>query len=88
MLFRSTDRLMTANEAIEILLGIENKRDEKVFTEKTEIVVIARAGSEKPLIKFGKVKDLLEQDFGKPMHVLIVPGKLHFKEVEGLELWK
>lgn len=82
------DKCLTANEAMLFLLGIENKRKEKVFTEETEVCVVARAGSEKPTIKFGKVKELLMEDFGKPLHVLIVPGKLHFKEKEALELWK
>ena len=81
-------KLMTANEAMKILLDIEKKKRKKVFTENTELVVIARAGSENPLVKFGKVKDLIGENFGAPMHVLIVPGKLHFKEREYLELCK
>ena len=82
------EKLMSANEGMKKLLEIENKKKKKIFAESTEVVVVARAGSENPLVKFGKVKDLIDFDFGEPMHVLIVPGKLHFKEKEALELWK
>lgn len=80
------ENLMSANEGMKKLLEIEKKKKKKVFTENTEVVIIARAGSENPLVKFGKVKDLLNENFGGPMHVLIIPGKLHFKEKEYLEL--
>ncbi len=80
------EKKMSANEAIKYLLEIEKKRREGVFTEETEICIVARAGSNKPLIKFGKVKNLLKEEFGGPMHVLIIPGKLHFKEEEALKL--
>ena len=78
-------KYLTANEAIEALLGIEEKRKEKSFTEETKIVVVARAGSEKPVVKYGAVKELIDFDFGEPLHVMIVPGKLHFKEEEFLQ---
>jgi len=79
---------MTANEGMKVLLDIEGKRKEKVFTEEAGIVVIARAGSENPLVKYGKASELLEEDFGAPLHCFIVPGKLHFKEEEALSLNK
>ena len=82
------EKCLTANEAMLLLLAIENKRKENVFTEETEVCVVARAGSENPTVKFGKVKDVIMKDFGKPLHALIVPGKLHFKEREALELWR
>lgn len=82
------NKFMTANEAFKILLGIEKGKKKKVFAENTKVVVVARAGSESPLVKYGSVKELLDFDFGSPMHVLIVPGKLHFKEEEFLETLK
>ena len=78
-------KYMTANEAMKALLGMEEKRGEKIFTEETKIVVVARAGSEKPLVKYGAVKELVDFDFGEPLHIMIVPGKLHFKEEEFLQ---
>ncbi len=82
------NKLMSANEAMKILLEIAAKKKSKVLSRDTEIVVVARAGSENPLVKFGKIKDLIGFDFGGPMHILIVPGELHFKEKEALELLK
>ncbi|MFO7872364.1 MAG: diphthine synthase [Candidatus Undinarchaeales archaeon] len=82
------DRKMTANEAMKYLLEIEKKKEKGIFTKETEICIVARAGSDKPLVKFGKVKKLSKEEFGGPMHVLIVPGKLHFKEEEALKKWK
>jgi len=81
-------KYMTANEGIEILLGIEEKRNEKVFTKDTKVVVIARAGSPKPLIRYDAVRKLMKMEFGKGLHTLIVPGKLHFKEEEYLNQCK
>ncbi len=79
------DRLMTANDAMQILLDIGKKKKSKILDNK-EIVVVCRAGSDEAVIKYGKIKDLIEMDFGGPMHTIIVPGKLHFKENEYLEL--
>jgi len=81
-------RFMTINQAIEYLLSIEEKRKEKVFSKGLLCVGCARLGSLKPCIKAGNAEDLLKEDFGKPMHCLIVPGKLHFAEEEALELFK
>jgi diphthine synthase len=79
------ERCMTPNEAIEILLNIEAKRKENVFTDSAYILVFARAGSEDSEIAYGRVKELSKRDFGKPPMVVIVPGKLHFTEKEHLE---
>lgn len=82
------NRFMTANEAIQCLLDIEKKRNDNVFTENTLCIGCARIGSEKKKIKFGKAIELLKFDFGKEVHCLIVPAKLHFIEKEALQQWK
>jgi diphthine synthase len=79
------DRYMTANEAIAALLLVEAEKKKGAFTEDTEIVVCARLGSPQQLIRFGRVKDLAKQDFGKPLHALVVPGALHEMERKFLE---
>ena len=78
------NKYMTANDAIKILQKIEEKHNEGIFTPDTKIVVLARAGSSKPLIRYGTIAKLVTEDFGKPLHVLIVPSKLHFMEEEFL----
>jgi hypothetical protein len=54
--------------------------------ENTIICVVARAGSDKPTIKAGTIKDLINQDFGLPLHTIVIPGKLHFMEIEALQV--
>lgn len=79
------NRFMKVNDAIEILLGIEERKKENVFTEKTLVIGCARLGSEDFFIKAGKAEDLLETLFGKPPHCLVVPAELHFMEEEALK---
>jgi len=77
-------RYMTVNDGIKILLEIEKQKKEKVFTEDTLCVGIARLGGDSS-IRYGKARELLNFDFGKPPHVIVVPGKLHFMEEEALK---
>ena len=81
------EKFMSINDAIRFLLKVELKRNEKVFSEKTLCIGCARIGSENRIIKIGTAKDLLKHNFGKPVHCLIVPGKLHFMEEEGLKIY-
>lgn len=81
-------RYMTINQAIQALLDIESRRGEDVFTRETLCVGCARLGASDMQIKAGTAKELLDVDFGSPLHSLIVPGNLHFVEEEVLELWK
>jgi len=79
-------KYMTVNEAVKQLLEIESKRKEKVFTEDTKVIGCARLGG-KYKIKYGSASKLLKESFGKPLHCLIIPGKLHFIEEEALKLY-
>lgn len=72
------DRYMTVSEAIDELL----ESDE--LTESDKVIGIARLGSNDSEIKYGKAKDLKDYDFGSPLHCMVVPGDLHFKEKEAL----
>jgi len=81
-------KYMTIKEAIEYLLRVEEKRKEKIFTKKTMCIGIARLGSEKPIIVYGRAEELLKVEFGEPLHSLIVPGELHFIEEEALNQQK
>ena len=82
------DKFMSINDAIRYLLKVELKRNEKIFAEKTLCVGCARVGSENQIIKASTARDLLKFDFGKPVHCLIVPAKLHFMEEESLKIYK
>jgi diphthine synthase len=80
-------RAMTANEAIKIMLELEEKLKKRAFVPDTIVVIVARAGSEDAVVKADKVKSLRKLDFGPPPHVLVVPGKLHFMEAEALKMF-
>ena len=78
------NRYMTANEAMEILLQVEEMKGQGIFTPDTLIVVLARAGSLNPTLRAGYVRDMIKEDFGKQPHVMVVPGRLHVVEAEYL----
>ena len=78
------DRYMTAVEAIRLLLEMEKKVGKGVLTEDEIVCVVARAGSNKPVVRADRVRVLLEEDFGSPLHSLVIPGVLHFMEVDAL----
>ncbi len=82
----NTERFMTINDALKILLDIEHKRNQNIVTEKTFVVGCARMGHEDAVVKYGTVEELMKHDFGKPLHCLIIPGPLHFKEEEMLKV--
>jgi diphthine synthase len=73
------NRYMEPKEGLKILLEIEKKRKEGIIPEEEEAVIFSKAGSEKPLIVFGKIKDLMEKEVEIPA-VIIIPGILHFTE--------
>ncbi len=78
------DSYMTANQGMEYLLCVEAELEEKVANEDTVVVVVARAGSENPVVRADKIKNLIGYDFGGPLHCLIIPSDLHFMEAEAL----
>ncbi len=82
------NKFMSVNDAIDYLLKTELKLNRKVFTRDTFCVGCARIGAKDQLIKAGAAKDLEKADFGRPVHCLIVPGKLHFMEEEFLQQFR
>jgi len=78
-----SDDPMTINDGLDILSKIADKRDDYNFKDNL-CVGIARAGSEHPVVKAGFIKEILDYDFGPPLHTFILPTKLHFMEAEAL----
>jgi len=79
------NHFMTADQALSVLWEMEEKKQEKLFSKQDIICVVARAGSKQPLIKADTFEHLEKQDFGPPLHALVVPGTLHFMELEALQ---
>ena len=79
------ERYMTANEGIELLLEMEKKLKEQIITEDTVVCIVARAGSPNPTLMADRIGILKKKEFGPPLHTVVIPGKLHFMEIEALE---
>ena len=77
-------RFLKIKDGLELLLAIEKKKREKIVTPTTLAVGIARIGSANPTLKADEATKLLSYDFGGPPQSLILPGQLHFMEVEAL----
>ena len=80
------NRYMTANEGMDLLLKMEDKHKKGIIKKDTVICVVARAGSSEPYIAANTIENLIKRDFGPPLHSLVFLGKLHFMELEALEL--
>jgi diphthine synthase len=77
-------RFMTIKGASETLLKTNEGKRNSVVTRDRIAVGVARAGSERPVVKADSLGRLLSYEFGDPPHTLIIPGKLHFMEAEAL----
>lgn len=80
------NRYMTANEGLELLLRMENILRKQLFTDESIACVVARAGAPDSVVVANTINFLRKTDFGPPLHTLVIPGNLHFMEVESLEL--
>lgn len=74
------NKFLTIKEACDYL--IKNK-----IPKNTLALGCARLGFSNQKIKTSTLEKLGNENFGKPPYCLIIPGKLHFKEEEALELW-
>ena len=80
---------MTILEGLKILLELENRKKQGIFSKDAKVVACCRLGSKDGTIKYAKVSELVDYDFKDRMPAcIIVPGELNFKEEEVLELWK
>ena len=78
-------RFMTVGTAIEQLLEVEAQRGEGAYDSSTMCVGVARLGSDTQQIVAGGMRQLLDVDFGAPLHSLVIAGTTHPVEDEILE---
>mmetsp|Transcript_21433 Transcript_21433/g.29837 ORF Transcript_21433/g.29837 Transcript_21433/m.29837 type:complete len:292 (-) Transcript_21433:162-1037(-) len=79
-------RFMSVNTAAEQLIEAEETHGEGIYdATKTLCVGLARLGQPDQKIIAGTLKELVEQDFGEPLHSLIVCGECHDLELEVLK---
>ncbi|VVB91325.1 Diphthine synthase [uncultured archaeon] len=76
-------RFIDIGTGISILLELEDKRGEGLLVNALG-VGIARAGSTSPIVHADYLAELKKYEFGAPLHILIIPARLHFIEAEAL----
>lgn len=67
-------RYMTVNTAVQQLLEVEQARGEGAFGPDTLAVGMSRLGSPDQQIVAGSMHQLLDVDFGPPLHCLVIAG--------------
>lgn len=78
-------RFMTVNEALEQLAECEEAEAGGVAKSDSLVIGLARVGAPDQVIRAGTLSELIEADFGAPLHALVIPGpELHELEYEML----
>lgn len=78
-------RYMTANQGMRTLLAMEERAGSGTIDVSTLTCVVARAGAPDCVVRAGRLGTLIEEEFGPPLHTIVIPGRLHFMEEEALE---
>ena len=81
-------RFMTIATAVEQLLEVEGLRGEGAYDEGSLCVGVARLGADSQLIMAGTMRELLEQEFGPPLHSLVIVGETHPIEDEVMQQFR
>ena len=81
-------RFMSINTALAQLLEVEQQRGEHAYSADTLCVAVARLGSDSQQIVAGSMQQLLDMDFGPPLHSLVIAGNTHPIEDEYLQQFK
>jgi diphthine synthase len=79
-------RYMTIHQCCEQLMEAEERHQKHAYNPMMTLCVgLARLGQETQYIKAGTLKELVKEDFGEPLHSLIICGDLHELELEVLK---
>ncbi len=76
-------KYMTVHDGIEVLLEIGELLD-----KSTKIVACCQLGSASQKIRYGTMGELMKEELDGTPAAIIIPGRLHFKEEEALEMYK
>jgi len=79
------ERYMTVSEGASLLLEMQDAAAERCLDGLIGIG-IARAGSEEAAVHADLLAGLNRYDFGGPLHILVVPARLHFMEAQALRV--
>ena len=73
------------SNAFSDLLTTEKEQKRKIISPSTFAIVASRIGFKNQKIIAGKISNLIKQNFGKPPHSIIIPGRLHFTESDAVK---
>lgn len=82
---REDGSCMSAAEAAELLLALEDRRGEDVLGQGTEACAVVRAGRRDRAAWRGTLEAIAQLEAGEPMHSLVLPGELSVVEEEALD---
>lgn len=77
---------LNPKDAIESLLESEKEQVRRVISDSTCGIVASRIGQEDQKITVGSFASLKNIDFGNPPHTVVIPGTLHFTELDALKV--
>ena len=80
------DFFLDPKDALKGLLETEKGQIRNVISLSSYAIVASRIGFKDQKIVSGKISSLRKIDFGKPPHTIIIPGRLHFTESDGLKM--
>jgi diphthine synthase len=77
------ERYMTIPEAVGLLEGMAEKKGVRIPL----YVGVARAGSVDVIVRAGSAERIRSENFGPPLHILVIPAELHDMEQRYLEMF-
>lgn len=81
-------RYMTVNQCVEQLLEAEENRKTGICAPSVMCIGVARIGQPTQLIVSGTMEELLNVDFGAPLHSFIICGKMHELEEDFIKAYR
>jgi len=80
------DFFLDPKDALKGLIETEKGQKRNVINSSTYAIIASRIGFKDQSIESGKISSLVEKDFGRPPHTIIITGRLHFTETDALKI--
>lgn len=84
VLLDTADGGLEAQEALQMLMEVEEELGRGVLRGERLTIVLVRLGAEEELVWVGEAREAAERRYPPPPHMLVFPGELHFAESEAL----
>ncbi len=81
------NRYMNFKDGLKYLLKKSSEKNDNKINNETNCIVCCGLGTEKSIIKYGKIVNLLKLDINVYPQCIIIPSNLHFMEEEMLNYY-